>query len=372
MLPARVALNATCLGPRPSGARQRFVGIYKELISCMPQTEFVVYNSADFCVSDFFRGLPNIRPRETPLPSQQPLSRFIRGLTFWRKELASEPFDIFEGFHLPVVKPPSGKIIVSIHDIRQMSLDWTGPQTVALRFCVEQVIRSSGLIVTVSEAMKNEILSFFPAARVHVVYNGIDTGDYVLFGREDLDKTRLKFGLQAGFILSVGHLEARKNYRRLIESLALLRERGSTYNLAIVGHDGGEKQRLQRLIHALKLSENVTFLSGVSDFDLIRLYGAARLFIFPSTYEGFGIPILEAMASRCPMILSNIPVFREIAQDSALYFDFDDPEDIASAIERGMYSADDQKARVAVGCCRVQKFTFKSLAEQMKSLYLAV
>ena len=338
----------------------------------MPQTEFVVYNSADFRVSDFFLGLPNIRARETPLPSQQPLSRYIRGLAFWRKELASEPFDIFESFHLPLIKPPSGRIIITIHDIRQMSLDWSGRQTIALRFCIEQVIRSSGLIVTVSEAMKEEILSFFPSARVHVVYNGIDTEDYVDFGREDLDKTRLKFGLQAGFILSVGHLEARKNHCQLIKSLALLRERGSNYNLAIVGHDGGEKKRLQQLIQDLNLSEHVKLLSGVSDSDLIRLYGAARLFIFPSSYEGFGIPILEAMASRCPMVLSNIPVFREIAQDSALYFDFDDPEDIASAIERGMYSADDQKERVSVGRCRVQKFSFKSLAEQMRSLYLTI
>ena len=106
-------------------------------------------------------------------------------------------------------------------------------------------------------------------------------------------------------------------------------------NLVIVGNDSGERKAIQERIDSAKLSANVTFLSGLSDLEVRCAYKLCSLFVFPSSYEGFGIPILEAMAAGCPMVLSDIPVFREITQDKGVYFPHDDVEAMAAAIDDG-------------------------------------
>lgn len=365
----RIGLNATCIGPRPSGARNRFLGLYRNVIPMMPNTEFIIYNPSDYRVSENFKEHPNIRQRDTGLTSSTPISRFVGGLSYWEKATLEDNVEIFEVFHLPFVQCIYGKAFLTIHDLRCLKFDWLTPRSYVLREIINRVIERSILIITVSHSIKNELLSAFPDADVEVIHNAIEAKDYARIGPDDVSNIVKRYNLTTEFVLAVGHLETRKNYRNLIEAIGLLRHRGVVICLVIVGYDAGAGRKLKALINGLNLGGQVILLNGVPDYDLRVLYKTALTFVFPSMYEGFGIPILEAMAGGCPLVLSDIPVFREIAGDAALYFDGSDIQDMASKIEESL-CADEVRDRITIrGLTRVEDFSFVKAAAKLKELY---
>lgn len=365
----KIGLNATCLNNRPSGAKQRFAGIYGEVIKRLPEVEFVVYNPVDCRVSDWFAGAPNVTARQTPLPSDGRVRKFLGGLRYWPTVLRSENFDLFEGFNQPLIKAPTGRTMLTIHDVRRMHPEWGTWERSVYRLALQRALSNADHVITVSETMKDEILGFFPGVSISVIYNGLDVHGFEALTASDLQSTRQKYHLPQDYVLVVGHYERRKNYHRLIDAIALLRDRGSACNLVIIGNDSGERKAIEARVLSANLSDHVTLLSGLTDQEVRSAYKLARLFVFPSSYEGFGIPILEAMAAGCPMALSDLPVFREIAQDRGLYFRHDDPEAMASAIERGLSSGSERASQIEFGYQRVKDFGFEGLAGQLETLY---
>jgi glycosyltransferase involved in cell wall biosynthesis len=365
----KIGLNATCLNDRPSGARQRFVGIYGELVKRLPDGEFVIYEPADCKVAAWFEGASNVSARPTPLPSEGRLKRLALGLGYWHKALTRDQLDLFECFNQPLVKSPTGKTVLTIHDIRRLYADWGTLERSIYRLALERDLKTADHVLTVSESMKQEIHDFFPGVTISVVYNGLDAEVFDSVGEADLQALRSKHRLPKAFIMAVGHLERRKNYLRLIDAIARLRDQGTALNLVIVGNDSGERKAIQDRIASAKLSDNVIFLSGLSDVEVRGAYKLCSLFVFPSSYEGFGIPILEAMAAGCPMVLSDIPVFREITQNKGVYFPHDDVDAMAAAIDAVLSSSSQRTSLINYGKERVQAFSFKSLAGQLESVY---
>lgn len=366
----RVGLNATCLNDRPSGAKQRFVGIYGALIRRLPDVEFVLYEPVDCRVGDWFSGCTNVRTVKTPVPSEGRVSKFFQGLSYWHQELQRERFDLFECFNQPLIKPPSGRTVTTIHDIRRIHPEWPSfAERQAYKYTLRQTLKQVDRVITVSDAMKYEILHFFPEAPVSVIYNGIDLNCFTECATHDLELVHRRFGLPNDFLLAVGHFEPRKNYLRLIDAIAWLRDQGKCYNLVIVGNDSGERRLVEDRIAEMRLCSQVTVLSGLSDVEVRCMYKLCDLFIFPSSYEGFGIPILEAMAMDTPVILSDIPVFREITQDCGVYFPPDSIEAIADAIDMTLTSKQRIIDLVNYGRRRVQDFSFNNLSEQLIDLY---
>lgn len=365
----KIGLNATCLNDRPSGAKQRFIGIYGELVKRLPDAEFVVYEPVDCKVAGWFEGAPNVSPRPTPLPSEGRLTRLARGLGYWRKALPRDQLDVFECFNQPLIKSPTGRTLLTIHDIRRLYADWGPLERSIYRLALERDLKTADHVLTVSESMKQEIHDFFPGVPISVVHNGLDAEVFDSVAESDLQALRRNYGLPEAFVMAVGHLERRKNYLRLIDAIARLRDQGRVLNLVIVGNDSGERKAIQDRIDSAKLSDNVTFLSGLSDLEVRCAYKLCSLFVFPSSYEGFGIPILEAMAAGCPMVLSDIPVFREITQNWGVYFPHDDVDAMASAIDAVLSSSSQRTSLINYGKERVQAFSFKSLAGQLESVY---
>jgi glycosyltransferase involved in cell wall biosynthesis len=368
----KIGLNATCLNDRPSGARQRFIGIYGELVRRMPEAQFIVYEPEDCRVAEWLGNASNVTARRTPLPSQGRVGRFVAGLRYWRSALAQEDLDVFEGFNLPLVRAPTGHTILTIHDTRGLQ-GGGGPHRFVFRRALEASLAAADQVIAVSETVRKEILEVRPTAQVAVVYNGLDASCVEPLPASALEEVRLKLHLPDGFILAVGHLEPRKNYIRLLEAMAALRDRSAMPPpLVIIGNDSGELPLLQRKITELGLSHFVRVLRDLSDVEVRCAYQLCRLFVFPSTYEGFGIPILEAMAAGCPMVLSDLPVFREITQDQSLYFSPHDPESIANAIAT-MLASDDEGARlVKYGKHRVGDFDFRVLSTQVEAIYMSL
>lgn len=356
----RVALNATCFGPRPSGAKQRLTGLYGTLATQCSDIQFTVFEASDGADQGLIGRHSNVEYRPTPLPSESSLARASRGLRFWSETFAREQFDLFETFHLPLVRAPNCPTLVTIHDIRSTLDEAPLPMRTVARLVHRHAIRSADRVITVSEDMKRQILALEPQGQVIVVPNGIDPRKFA--NKHDRSPQ--------DFLLAVGHFEPRKNYGRLLEAMRILVERGrADLTLAIVGRDGGSLAQLTSLRERLNLGDRVMFRTDVDDDELAALYANAALIVFPSLYEGFGIPILEAMAAGRPLLLSDTPVFRELTEGRGAYFNPTDSAAMADAVAALLDNPARQQELVTYGHARVEDFDFERLAQRLAALY---
>lgn len=321
-------------------------------------------------MSSWFPGLDNVTFRSTPIPTDASRWRkFFLSHRYWQYELKREIFDIYEGFHLPFPRVPNAKTILTLHDLRYLY----SPNPLLRRIYIRTLIsslRRADAVVTVSDCTKYELAKYSAKTPIYVIPNGLPDSSFLPpSSQSTIDSFLAKYGLPSRYLLAVGHLEPRKNYLRLIEALSHLRDSGNLHDLLIVGNDSGLRLQLQSEISSRNLDANVTILSGLSESELRLAYEGCSLFVFPSTYEGFGIPILEAMSAGCPMALSDIPVFREITEDCSSYFSPFDPKDIARTISESLSSNQLQDRLVAYGYGRSKSYSYPMISCRYETLY---
>ena len=181
-----------------------------------------------------------------------------------------------------------------------------------------------------------------------------------------------KYKLPKKFIITVGHQEKRKNYLRLIKAIKILKKNDKNIFLVIVGQKADETENIYNLVKSLNLNSNIKIFSNLNDFELRCFYKLADLFVFPSIYEGFGIPILESMAANTPMVISNTEVFREITLDQGAYFDPFDPLSIATKIKYVLSEKNLKNRLINFGKKRVKLFTLSSQKKNIIDLYKCV
>ena len=189
---------------------------------------------------------------------------------------------------------------------------------------------------------------------------------------DDIGRARWKYHLPNEYLLSVGSLEPGKNRQRLIRAYARLRERGLESPLVIVGQPAWEYEAEYELVSRRGLSEHVTFLGYVPDEDMPALYSGASVFAFPSLYEGFGLPVLEAMACGAPVVTSQGSATQEVAGDAALLVDPRDTSAIEHAIDQlisNRWLRSDLRSR---GFERAKKFTWERAARDTLAVYQIV
>lgn len=364
----RVGLNATCFDFRPSGANQRFYGIYGALIRARPDIEFVIYEPVDVPVATQFAGASNVVVRRTPLPSIGRLARVRAGLGYWRRAFRADKLDLFESFHLPMVRAPDCPTLFTIHDLRPLLPDQSRLARLVAAAVTHRAFAGAARVITVSDVMRRAILDFRPGTPAVTIHNGVDPN---AFARPHAEPAQLP-ALPEQFMLAVGHLETRKNLTLLVDAVAMLKQRGLTRPAVICGNDTGDRARVEARIAERGVGDLVHIISGADDATVRALYAACRLLVFPSRYEGFGIPVLEAMAAGRAMALSDLPVFRELTGGRGAFFSPDDPAAAADAIER-VWSDEGERARlIAFGRTRVRDLTFPELARQVSDLYASV
>jgi glycosyltransferase involved in cell wall biosynthesis len=220
--------------------------------------------------------------------------------------------------------------VLTVHDAASLDHPEWFERKFALWYnaLLPRLVRKVRAIITVSHFSKERIvqLTGVDAERVHVISNGVESR----FGPVDsqtVQQVRAKFELSGPYILFVGSLEPRKNLKMLLEAWQLGNFAGAT--LAVVGASGHLFQKMQ----FDSLPEGVRLLGRVEDEVLPALYSGATGFVYPSVYEGFGLPPLEAMACGCPVAVSDIPAHREVCGNRAMYFDPFSPEELSSRLD---------------------------------------
>lgn len=229
-------------------------------------------------------------------------------------------------------------------------------------------------IITISNYIKSEIVEQFkvPAQKVSVIYPAVDKAIFYRRPASQVAATRNKFGLNKPYILFIGTLEPRKNIEGLLKAYALLpAPLKNKYLLAIAGGKGWQDEKLNRsLSHFPKSS--LKLIDKPTDEDLASLYSGAATFVFPSHYEGFGMPPLEAMACGAPVIASNNSSLPEVTGSAALLINSSNPEEITKALAKILIDANRQKELIRLGYQQVDKFSWQAGAETLYDIIIKI
>ena len=267
------------------------------------------------------------------------------------------------------------KIACTIHDICFEHFDniFNKKQFYTQKLLIPYAAKHSDVIFTVSEHAKIDIAEKYKInnKKIIVTYNAVNN-QFRRLTADELNQTELKnkFKISSdGYILSVGNLQPRKNLVRLIMAFKDIHIKNQDINLVIVGKKAWMFESIISEALDESICNNVIFTDYVSEDDLIRLYNGAKCFVYPSYYEGFGIPPLEAMACQTPVAVSNATSLPEVCGDAAVYFDPYDVNDMAKTIESIL--ADEEKSEVLVerGKKRVDAFSWRKTSILIESTY---
>ena len=284
-----------------------------------------------------------------------------------KEMLKNSPDILFIPAHvMPYIFPK--KTIVTIHDLAfkyfpkayslssRLYLDWS------TKFAVEHANK----IIAVSQNTKNDLVRFYGVdpEKVFVVYHGIDQ-DYLTFDSKPDDKLILKkFGINRPYILFVGRLEPRKNVATLLKSFSMLtKEKKLSHTLVLVGAEQ-KNSNIQKIIDREKIGDRVIRLGYISKKDLLPIFSNADMFVYPSLYEGFGFPILEAFSLGVPVIASNASSIPEVAGDAALLCDTSKPFTLASTMSRLLHDQNLKSRLIEKGKLQASKFSWQEAAKK--------
>lgn len=286
--------------------------------------------------------------------------------------------DIFHFFNYIVPPKIRGRIIVTIYDMVYKLFPETMARSNYKR--LEKELKSSAdradKIVTISMNSKKEIMEYLDVAedRIDIVYPGIDANIYSKdFPPQRFEETKAKYRLPSRYILYLGTLEPRKNIGRIIDAYVLfIKEADEEINLVIAGKKGWMFDEIFKKVEDYGLEDKIIFTGYVDEGDKPLIYKMSDLFIFPSLYEGFGMPVLEAMAAGVPVITSNTSALPEVAGDAALLINPLDVEDIAYAIKKLMKDEALRNSLIQKGQKRSRDFSWKKSAEKLLDIYREV
>jgi glycosyltransferase involved in cell wall biosynthesis len=288
-------------------------------------------------------------------------------------EVITGPLDIF--YSPDFVLPPtlhSTRTLLTVHDLS--FLHFPDAFVPSLREYLARVVPRSvaraDRVLADSESTCDDLIAHFgaPPEKVQVLYSGVDARFHPEKEPGEQKRLRNKYGVASPYILSVGTLQPRKNYVRLIRAFASLQL--ADLQLLIAGGRGWLYEDI--FAEAEKHGDRVHVLGFVDDADLPALYRGAALFAFPSLYEGFGIPPLEAMACGVPVVCSNASSLPEVAGDAALMIDPLDTDGLAKAMVRALEDADLRQEMTDKGLTQAARFTWEAAARQLLDVFEAL
>ena len=280
------------------------------------------------------------------------------------------------------------KVAVTVHDVgfKRFPELYKPIQVWYHDFTMRKIKRRADLIITDSEFSRQEIMDLYgiETARIKVIYLGYDadyffpataiareslplsgTGDSARddnIGRNDVLQ---KYNITKPYLLYIGRIEKKKNIGNLAKSFSLLKERFPELQLVLAGNAGNEFEAVRKIITDNRLQQEIILPGYIAAGDLRAVIGSAEIFLFPTLYEGFGLPILEAMACGTPVITSALNPHREVGGEAAVYIDPQKPEELAGAIAKILADLHFRKELVDKGLQRVKNFSWEKTAQDV-------
>jgi glycosyltransferase involved in cell wall biosynthesis len=367
----KIAIDGMLLRPPFSGVETAIWSLCRALAEAGTE-EYVA-----FVPKTFGESPPETRRfhiRRSLLPTQ------LRPVRIAWEQLALPPTVAtgrFDLLHAPGYIAPLGcrvPVVLSVYDV--IALRYPRWCTVTNRWHYGLMLPASarkarGIIVP-SEATKRDLLAFVGIRddKVRVIPLGVGAPFGVVRNRDELARVRTRYGLPERYLLFVGQQEPKKNLAGMVEAFAMLKtQEDSALKLVVAGREGWGGGAVRRRVRARGLANEILFLGFVPREDLAPLYSMAELFVFPSLYEGFGLPLLEAMACGLPVVCSQRGALPEVAGDAAVLVDPDHPAEIARAISEVVASPGLKQSLVQRGLRRAQSFTWRKTAEATEKFY---
>ncbi|MFZ1784298.1 MAG: glycosyltransferase family 1 protein [Ferruginibacter sp.] len=325
-----------------------------------------------------FNNIQAISPQHFP-------GRLFKNL--WRsnwvkKDLQQQGIELYHGLshEIPVGIAKTGiKSVVTIHDLifERYPEQYHPIDRFIYRYKFTYACRHADKIIAVSEQTRQDIIDYYkiPEEKITVCYQSCNPAFAELVTDDKKEAVRQRYNLPPDYFLYVGSIIERKNLLQLCRALTLL---DSPLPLVVIGDGGAYKQKVKDYIAENGLTENVIFLSEHAEArsagfrlstDFPAIYQLATAMIYPSMFEGFGIPVLEALYSRLPVITSNLSCMPETGGDAALYINPNHPEEIAAAMKRVSTDTELRKQMIEKGMVHAEKFSPKNTAETVMKLY---
>lgn len=369
-----------------AGLRQYSTQLLAAMLQVAPDNEYLLYtrqplpekvDSPSLVAAALRKNLPNFKAR---VVAGQVAGKSLPTAAWFQYSLPqairSDHLDVLHCsdflspfWNIPSVKTPR---IITIHDLNVLRYpeNFTPRTYWAWRLQTQISSRRADLILTDSESSKSDIVEILhvPADKVKVILVAADS-NYAPANETEIERVKTKLQLDK-YIFWVGSLMPQKNLERLIRAFAILKETSDLpHKLVLGGQAAWGSQRYKDLIADLKLTNDVMLPGFIAAEDLVPLYSGADLFVFPSIYEGFGLPPLEAMACGTAVAVSMVSSLPEVAGDAAEYFDPLDITDIANAMQRVLTNDARRKELQKLGLERAKKFSWHETARQTFAVY---
>jgi glycosyltransferase involved in cell wall biosynthesis len=369
----RIAIDAHSVGAKLGGNESYAVNLIEALAQIDEVNDYTLYVTTAEARDRFHRRWPNFKVRTT-LP-HTPLIRIPLTLS---AELRKHPVDVL---HVQFTAPPfcPCPVVVSIHDLSFEHLPHTFHRRsrTQLRLTVRHSAKRAAKILTLSEHTRRDVIDTYgiDPARITAIPLAAPGHFTRVEDKRELQRVRHTYGIDGPYILSVGSIQPRKNLARLIKAYASLRGKyaeAELPKLVLVGKYAWLYDETMRALAETGLKESVILTGYVPESDLPALYSGALCFVYPSYFEGFGLPPLEAMKCGAPVIVGNKTSLPEVVGDSGLTVDPYDVSAIAAAIERLVKDSDLRRELSVKGRSRAETFDWRETARRTLQIYQRV
>ena len=381
----RIGFNYVVAGERNTGAKEYLTNLITELVRLGGPERYTIYFRSDESAETIerFRRLgEDVNCVRTPIPMFPTPVRVAWGELYWRSQVRRDRLHVFHHTYFPVPRGVEREcaVVLTLHDLIQRGMPeaFRTGRRLFTNFVQPGAFRKASRIVVVSNHVVDDMARFhpeIPRGKIHVVPCAVDPVYLEVAGRE-LDAraesiVRERYGLPDRYILGVGHLEPRKNWGRLIEAYARVRDRvgGAAPNLVIVGVENFNLDGIYGARGIDRVRDHVSFTGYVEPEHLPAIYRLAMLFAYPSLYEGFGIPVLEAMAAGVPVLTSNVTSLPEVAGDAACLVDPYSVDSIEDGLVRLLSDEAYRSTLIKRGHRNVERYSWRESARELRQVY---
>jgi glycosyltransferase involved in cell wall biosynthesis len=363
-----------CIGIDARKAHDFGIGTYiRNLVQSLArvdtQNNYVLFVGPDSART--FRELPDrFRTVLEPAPVYSARELVALSWRLWRQKV-----DLYHSTHYVLPAWVPCKAVVTIHDIIHLLYPEFLPSPLAFLYAQRMIRRGltrGDAIIAVSMSTKTDLMEYFDLSgeKIEVVYQGVSDAFRERLSDERLRDTRQRLGLDREYVLFIGNPKPHKNLDNVVRAFGrALQLVDFDAELVCIGNRETADFKIRQRAERLGISDRVRLLGHVADEVLPAVYQGARLFLFPTLYEGFGLPVVEAMASGVPVITSNTSALKEVAEGYAHLVDPLDVDEIAAAIARCMSDSEHRDALARLGAQRAEDFRWSRTAEQTLQIY---